>query len=175
MEQDERIINRLNLLERTIDSTYQKLKDVLFSEDSDEVFLALKSLLDLIFSADEMHFNRKGYSNRRDNDDNGVLLNGLRYAANVLKHEKICMEVQQVNTIPMFQFPLEIPEEGIEMGVIQVEWIKVDTLPNPRLEENKNLAFQKKIYNERFVGNEIFEAIDAGITFLSEEKNNYTY
>ncbi|WP_019242202.1 MULTISPECIES: hypothetical protein [Bacillus] len=173
MNIDERKVKRLELYQRSIGTAYQQLKDVLYSDNSDEVFIALKSLLDLIFSADEMHFERKGYFKRRDNDKKGIYLNGLRYAVNLLKHERICFEVQQVTTVPMFEFPLEIPEEGIEMGIIQVEWVEVDTLPNSKLDDNKNFVFQKKRYNERLVGNEIFKAIDAGIEFLLKAKNDF--
>lgn len=172
MNINEKKIKRLELYHRSIDSAYQQLKDVLYSNDNDEVFMALKSLLDLIFSADEMHFNQD-YHVRKDSDINGKYLNGLRYAANALKHEKICFEVHQINTVPMFEFPLEIPEEGIEMGIIQAEWIAVETLPNRKREKDKNLINQKRIYEEHLVGNELFHAIDSGIKFLNKEKEKF--
>lgn len=172
MNINEKKVKRLELYHRSIDAAYQHLKDVQYSDDNDKVFMALKSLLDLIFSADEMHFSPK-YHVIKDNDNDGKYLNGLRYAANLLKHEKICFEVHQLNTTPLIRFPLVIPEEGIQMGVIQTEWIKVDTLPNSKRENDLNFIKQKQIYNECLVGKVIFHAIDLGIKFLNKEKEKF--
>ncbi len=165
-------MKRLDLLHRSIDSSYEKLNAVLLTNDDVESFLALKALLDLIFSADEMHFSTK-YFLRRDNDEKGKYLNGLRYAANLLKHEKICFTIHDIYIDPKFSFPLEIPEEGIIFGDIQATWIKVDALPNPKLDNNVNFIEQKRVYNEFFVGNELFLAINAGIEFLLKEKEKF--
>lgn len=169
MEQDERFINRLNLLHRTIDSTYQNLKDVLFSEDSDEVFLAFKSLLDLIFSADEMHFSDEYYE-RREICIEGKFLSGLRFAANQLKHGKLCYEIHRIDTKPMFSFPISGP---FVMGIIEAKWIPIETLPNKKIDNNKHFIQQKQVYNEYLVGREVFQAFDGAIYFLNKEKNKY--
>ena len=68
MDIDARKIKRLNLLHHSIDTSYPHLKDVIYSDDEVETFIALKSLLDFIFSADEMHFKRENYFHRRNND-----------------------------------------------------------------------------------------------------------
>ena len=91
-EYKKRKIKRLELYHYSIEATYQHLKDVLYKSDENETFKALKSLLDLIFSTDEMYFNKE-YRARKDSDGKGKYLNGLRYAANALKHEKICFKV----------------------------------------------------------------------------------
>lgn len=103
MNFNESMMKRLNLLHRSIDISYQQLKDVLYNGDIEEVFISLKSLLDLIFSADEMHFNKR-YHEKKDSDEKGKFLNGLRYATNLIKHEKICIEVHRFATTPMFSF-----------------------------------------------------------------------
>ena len=94
----------------------------------------------------------------------------MRYATNLLKHEIICIEIHQMETTPMFRFPIS---GSFEMGLIEAVWIKVDTLPDSRRDNDRNFIKQKQIYNEHLVGNEIFRAIDAGIEFLLKEKESY--
>lgn len=160
-------IKRLEYNHYAIDKSLERLKDALSRAIEKELYLEIGNLLLWVLTTDEWHCknNTPGYTDRKKVDSKGILLFGLRHAYNLIKHDMKCIQLHRNHVESKLTFPLEIPEEGFELGSIQVLW-----------EENKEFKGydnQKKIYLEQMNGKYVLLAFEEAIQFLQNEKQYY--
>lgn len=160
-------MKRLEYNHYAIDKSLERLKDALSRAIEKELYLEIGNLLLWVLTTDEWHCknNTPGYTDRKKVDSKGILLFGLRHAYNLIKHDMKCIQLHRNHFESKLTFPLEIPEEGIELGSIQVLW-----------EENKEFKGydnQKKIYLEQMNGKYVLLAFEEAIQFLQNEKQYY--
>lgn len=164
----EESIKRLENTQYAVYKSLDRLREALNHSNEKEIYMELGNALLWFMHVDDWLIITEPnvYWKRRNKDKDGNLLNGLRHAYNLIKHDSKCVKSHETNIEPMFSFPLEIPEEGIELGVITFVW--AENLEFPGDSEN-----QRKIYHNQMVGQDIIRAFEATLPFLEKEMQKY--
>ncbi|SCG82729.1 hypothetical protein DW1_1156 [Proteiniborus sp. DW1] len=154
-------IKRLENNEYALNMAYKRLKNSITSSQEKDIYSAIGELLLWILTTDEWHkeHNDKDYKNRRNNDEDGRLLLGLRYAYNLMKHNMEFFHVFEANEGGIefpFSFPLEIPASF-------AEWIV--------LTEDMKTGIPKQINNyiKYLERKNVLTTFDLAIRFLKKE------
>lgn len=164
----EESIKRVKNTQYAIYRSLERLREALDHSNEKDIYMELGNTLLWIMYADDwlMLTEPDSYWKRRNNDKDGELLRGLRHAYNLIKHDSKCIRSHETNVEPKFSFPLEIPEEGIELGVITFTWAE-------NLEFQGDSETQRKIYHEKMVGKEIIDAFEKTLPYLEKEIQKY--
>ncbi len=116
-------IKRLENNEYALELAYERLKKSLNSNQEKDIYSAIGELLLWVLTTDEWHkkHNNADYKNRRNNNEDGQILLGLRHAYNLVKHNMEFFKVHEANEggieFPI-SFPLEIPAPYAEWKVL---------------------------------------------------------
>lgn len=161
-------INRLENTKYAMYKSLKRLREALNHSNEKDIYMELGNTLLWFMHADDwlMLTEPDVYWERRDFNKDGKLLNGLRHAYNLIKHDSKCIKSHETNVEPNFSFQLEIPEEGIEFGIITFVWAENTEFHG----RNKN---QREIYHEQMVGKEIIKAFEITLPYLEEEMQKY--
>lgn len=164
----EESIKRLENTQYAIYKSLERLKEALNHSNEKDIYMELGNTLLWFMHADDwIDMNEpKIYRERRNDNKEGNLLNGLRHAYNLIKHDSKCIKSHETNVEPSLSFPLEIPEEGIGFGIITFIWAENFEFPG----KSKN---QRNIYHKEMVGKEIFKAFEITLPFLKKEMQKF--
>lgn len=164
----EESIKRLENTQYAIYQSLKRLRETLNHSNEKDIYMELGNTLLWFMHADDWLVLTEPdvYRKRRNHDKDGDLLNGLRHAYNLIKHDAKCIKSHETNVEPEFSFLLEIPEEGIEFGVITFVWAE-------NLEFYGDSYRQRKIYHEQMVGKDIIQAFETTLPFLEKEMLKY--
>jgi hypothetical protein len=168
MNNREESIKRLENTKYAIYQSLKRLREALNHSNEKDIYMELGNTLLWFMHADEwLKLTEPDvYWKRRNDNKDGKLLNGLRHAYNLIKHDSNCIKSHETNVEPNFSFQLEITEEGIEFGIITFVWAE-------NLEFPGDSDYQRKIYHKQLVGKEIIKAFEITLPFLEKEMQKY--
>ncbi|MCF6461507.1 hypothetical protein [Clostridium sp. Cult3] len=153
-------IKRLKNNEYALRKAYSRLENSLENRNEKDIYSSIGELLLWVLTTDEWHIehNDDKYKNRRNNDINGQVLSGLRYAYNLMKHNMDFYTIHREEGGMSFpiSFPLDIPE-------ITINW--------KTLNKDMESGYESQIrnYKKCIQGKTILETFDKAIKFLDEE------
>lgn len=144
-------------LKRAIDEYLNQSKRDNLEKD---IYANIGELLLWVLTTDEllMKYYGKDYEDRRNNDENGKIIPGLRHAYNLMKHgmDFYVLHKREGGMHFPTEFPLSIPE-------VKVIW----AFFNDNLRgKHKN---QEENYKEYIQGKKVLETFDKAIKFLQGE------
>lgn len=118
-------IKRLENNEYALNMAYKRLIKSINNTIEKDIYVGIGELLLWVMTTDEWHIkHNRGYKNRRNNDENGQLLLGLRHAYNLMKHNMEFYSVHKADKggieFPI-SFPLVIPAPFAEWKVLTEE------------------------------------------------------
>lgn len=157
-------IKRLENNHYALDKAYERLKESIESNHDPEIYAATGELLLWVIAIDEWHRleSQKVYEDKRDNDADGVLLTGMRFAVNLIKHSMDFIQIHHKKG--GFTFPATYP---IIFNEIKVIWVEANNLPKSKYEKPKGK------YINTIEGKEVLSTFDQAINFLRQESQRY--
>jgi hypothetical protein len=137
-------------LRAAIESSVEKLVSPSGDRDEQVMFQALGECLTWICAFEELLWPRSNYANRRDNDAQGKLLPGLRYARNSLVHGDNVVHVADPTEVPMARVTMRAGGRSqIFMPPTHVAWtFKPNLPPPPPRWQTKRYWTEKQAYED---------------------------
>ncbi|GKV55962.1 hypothetical protein NCCP2222_19090 [Sporosarcina sp. NCCP-2222] len=148
----------------------ERLRVAIEAKDNKEIYTAIGELLLWVLTTEEWHWNHdKPFKKRRNIDDRGQLLFGLRFAYNAMKHNMNFYEIH-FGRSSGFTFPFSFP---VRFAIKNILWIKADE----KFELSKeDRIFNEKSYKEQLLnykryieGKDVSITFDKAMEFLHEE------
>lgn len=153
---------RLGFNHNSVRNSFQKLDNIVNEENPSDldVYTAIGELLLWVVTSDEWHtkYGLSDYVSRRNQDEDGAILLGMRHAFNMLKHNMDFFQIHRKDG--GLEFSLEFP---IEFEKITLKWMLAGDILNG-IHEN-----QKGNYIKYLEGEEIIDTFRKVVTFLSGE------
>lgn len=153
---------RLMYNHNSIRASFQKLEKATSSDDLDDqdIYTAVGELLLWVVTTDEWYkiHGLKDYKSKRNKDENGKILFGMKHAFNMLKHNMAFFQIHRKDG--GFEFPITFP---MEIEEITINWMPAGDVLNGKYPE------QKGNYINYLEGKEVIETFKKVITFLNNE------
>ncbi|OAB41430.1 hypothetical protein [Paenibacillus glacialis] len=155
-------LRRLEYNRYALEKVYQRLQNAVDSNHEQEIYTALGETLLWIMTTDEWHLSHDPiYKERRDLDEKGQLLLGLKHAYNSMKHNMYFIKIH--NKMGGAKFPISFP---IKIPVITVHWMIADEL---MLGNKGKLGENYENYKRYIEEKEVLCTFELAMEFLNEE------
>lgn len=157
-------IKRLENNHYAMDKAYERLKKSMETNHNQEIYAATGELLLWVVAIDEWHRleKQKSYEDKRDNDDDGVVLTGMRFAINSIKHSMDFIQIHHKKGDSTF--PTTFPTVFFKPEVI---WTEARNIPKGKYEK------QTEKYINAIEGKEVLPTFDQALNFLRQESQRY--
>jgi len=159
---------RLMFNHNSIRLSFQKLEKAISSDDLDdqEIYTTVGELLLWVVTTDEWHkiHGLRGYKSRRNKDEDGNIIFGMKHAFNMLKHNMAFFQIHRKDG--GFEFPISFP---MEIEEITVNWMPAGDILIGKYPD------QKENYIKYLEGKEVLETFSKVITFLNKEYANIRF
>lgn len=155
-------LKRLENNRYALKKAYERLKNAIKQRDEQEIYSALGETLLWFLTTEEWHKkHNRGYKKRKESNENGKILFGLKHAYNSMKHNMEFMTIHKRQG--GFHFPMVFP---VSFPPITVHWIKAGGV----LEGDRKA--QKENYEQYIEGKEILSTFEFALEFLEMEYQN---
>lgn len=157
---------RLKFNQYAMNKAYERFERAIEDNDDNKVYASIGELLLWTISTEEWHkaHGDVRYKNRKDNSENGVLLYGIRFAYNAVKHNMSFIQISQKQG--GFTFPITFP---LSFGPIDIIWADNTNIEKMKDESSK----QRQNYINRFEKKVVLDTFNQVFTFLKEENKSY--
>ncbi|MEC5422399.1 hypothetical protein QGM71_02700 [Virgibacillus sp. C22-A2] len=154
---------RLKFNQYSSRTAYKRLKEGINTNNDHEIYAATGELLLWIMTTDEWHLEHgmEDYIDRRNKNKNGMLLNGMRHAYNMMKHNMGFFQIHQKEG--GLKFPVRFPVNF----KITVRWVVAGEVLNGTYPN------QKQNYIKHLEGKEVIQTFSQVLTFLNVENQKF--
>lgn len=162
---DKSAVERLENNHYAMDKAYERLKKAIEDGHDQKIYAATGELLLWVIAVDEWHMleKQKSYEDKRDSDVDGVVLTGMRFAVNAIKHNMNFIQIH--HKTGGFTSPVTFPIISFKVEVI---WTEAKNIPL-----KDRYKKQRKKYINTIEGKEVLPTFNQALNFLRQESQRY--